>query len=243
MRVGTGGWAYFQIPGMDSLQAYARAFDYVEVNSTFYQVPPDDMIRSWRRRVPDTFAFTVRCHRSITHAHAFDPTDRVIDRMETMVRIGGILRAEALHLLTPPSFRFGTKEVENLASLLDAVTLEGLPLALEARAYGEEPLPTDLRRLMEDRQITHSVDLSKENPQVASPTLYTRLFGKGYHTVYQFSDAELKQIHDKAQGGEHRRALFAFHGVRMYSDAGRFLSQLVKRVRPSARAPGQRKLP
>ncbi|MEE9592712.1 MAG: DUF72 domain-containing protein [Thermoplasmata archaeon] len=243
MRVGTGGWAYFQIPGMDSLQAYARAFDYVEVNSTFYQVPPDDMVRSWRRRVPDTFAFTVRCHRSITHAHAFDPTDRIIDRMETMVRIGGILRAEALHLLTPPSFRFGTKEVENLTGLLDAVTLGGLPLALEARAYGEEPLPADLRRLMEDRQIIHSVDLSKEDPQVASPTLYTRLFGKGYHTVYQFSDPELEEIYEKAQGGDHRRALFAFHGVRMYSDAGRFLSQLVKQVRPSARAPGQRKLP
>ncbi|MFQ5987056.1 MAG: DUF72 domain-containing protein, partial [Thermoplasmata archaeon] len=29
---------------MDALEAYARAFDYVEVNSTFYQVPPLEMV-------------------------------------------------------------------------------------------------------------------------------------------------------------------------------------------------------
>ncbi|MCJ2531904.1 MAG: DUF72 domain-containing protein [Candidatus Thermoplasmatota archaeon] len=242
MRVGTGGWAYFQIPGMDSLEAYARAFDYVEVNSTFYQIPPLDQARSWRRRVPDHFAFTVRCHRGITHAHAFDPTDRVVDQMEAMVRIAQVLRAQALHLLTPPTFRFGSGDVDNLGRLLDAIPENSVPLALEARAYGEEPLPADLRGLMEERGIMHSVDISKGDPQIASSTLYTRLFGKGYHTVYQFSDEELQQIHDKAQDGDYRRALFTFHGVRMYSDAGRFLSRLVQKVRPSAQAPGQQKL-
>ena len=241
MRVGTGGWAYFQIPGMDSLEGYARGFDYVEVNSTFYQIPPLDMVRSWRRRVPEHFAFTVRCHRGITHAHAFDPTDRVIDQMEQMVRITRVLRAEALHLLTPPTFRFEAEDVQNLERLLDSISPDHIPLALEARAYGEEPLPADLRALMEDRGIIHSVDVSKEDPQVASPILYTRLFGRGYHTVYQFSDEELRQIYDKAQTGDYRRALFTFHGVRMYSDAGRFLNQLVNRPRPSAQAPGQQK--
>ncbi|MFQ5918505.1 MAG: DUF72 domain-containing protein [Thermoplasmata archaeon] len=242
MRVGTGGWAYFQIPGMDSLKGYARAFDYVEVNSTFYQMPPLDMVRSWRHRVPAHFAFTVRCHRGITHAHAFDPTDRVIDQMEKMVQIAAVLRAEALHLLTPPAFRFASDDVRNLERLLDSISPDRVPLALEARAYGEEPLPSRLLRLMEDRGIIHSVDVSKADPQVASPVLYTRLFGKGYHTVYQFSDEELRQIYDKAETGEYRRALFTFHGVRMYADAGRFLNQLVKRLRPSAQAPGQQKL-
>lgn len=241
-RVGAGGWAYFQVPGLDSLAAYARAFDYVEVNSTFYQIPPFDQVRSWRRRVPEGFAFTVRCHRNITHAHAFDPTDRVVDQMETMVEIGRALRAEALHLLTPAQFRFDAPAVENLGQLLDAVPLGGQRIALEARAHGGEPLPPNLRHLMEDRGILHSVDLSKEEPQVTSDTLYTRLFGHGYHTVYQFSDDELEQISRRADRGDYRRALFTFHGVRMYSDAGRFLNQLVKELRPTAQAPGQRKL-
>ncbi len=48
--IGAGGWAYFRIPGMDSLAAYAKAFDFVEVNSTFYTTPSIQMVRSWRRR-------------------------------------------------------------------------------------------------------------------------------------------------------------------------------------------------
>jgi uncharacterized protein YecE (DUF72 family) len=37
--VGTGGWAYFQVPGKPSLKAYSEVFNFVEVNSTFYEYP------------------------------------------------------------------------------------------------------------------------------------------------------------------------------------------------------------
>jgi len=33
--IGAGGWAYFQVPSMHPLVAYSRAFDFVEVNTTF----------------------------------------------------------------------------------------------------------------------------------------------------------------------------------------------------------------
>lgn len=242
MRVGTGGWAYFNIPGMDSLQAYARAFNYVEVNTTFYQIPPMDMVRSWRARAPKDFVFTVRCHRTITHAHAFDSTDSVLDATETMAEIFRVLKADVLHLLTPPAFQYGTDAIERLSHLLSSASLKGVHLALEPRAYADTTLPPDLRRLMEDKGIIHCVDLSKSEPEVESPVLYTRLFGKGYHTVYQFSDEELGEIHTRGSAAEYRRALFTFHGVRMYSDAGRFLSYARTGKFPAAQVPGQTKL-
>lgn len=242
VRVGTGGWAYFTIPGMDSLEAYARAFNYVEVNSTFYQVPPLGMVRRWSGRVPQDFAFTVRCHRSITHAHGFDPTETVVDMMEKMVAIARTLKAEALHLLAPASFEFGREEVRRLSALLDIVSLEGVQIALEARHYTGRKLPQHLKKLMEDRGIVHCTDLSKEEPQVESPLLYTRLFGKGYHTVYQFSDEELEEVYEKGNSRDYRRALFTFHGVRMYSDAGRFLTYVRTGRFPSAHPPGQKRL-
>ncbi len=241
--MGTGGWAYFSIPGMDSLEAYARAFNYVEVNTTFYQVPPMDMVSGWRRRVPTDFSFTVRCHRSITHAHGFDPNAHVLDRMAKMVDIVRELKADVLHFLTPPTFRFEPRQVEDFSTLLDSTSLGGVNLALEARAHAGTEIPKDLKSLMEDRGIIHCVDLSKEEPQVESPTLYTRLFGKGYHTVYQFSDEDLDEIHKTGTSRDYRRALFTFHGVRMYSDAGRFLSYARTGRFPSAQAPDQRKLP
>jgi uncharacterized protein YecE (DUF72 family) len=228
---------------MDSLVAYARAFNYVEVNSTFYQAPPLDMVRSWRKRVPEGFSFSVRCHRGVTHAHSFDPTDRVIELMEEMAGIARTLRAEALHLLTPPSFDFGEEDIRNLTALLDTASLEGVPLALEARAYTGRDLPGGLKKLLEDRGIIHCVDLSKEDPQVDCDVLYTRLFGKGYHTVYQFSDEELLELYDRGNSRDYKKALFTFHGVRMYADAGRFLTYSRTGRFPTAQAPGQKKLP
>ena len=58
--IGTGGWQYFLIPGKDRLREYAKVFDFVEVNSTFYRRIPASLCFSWRRRVPENFIFTVK---------------------------------------------------------------------------------------------------------------------------------------------------------------------------------------
>ncbi len=67
--IGAGGWAYFRVPGMDALAAYAKAFDFVEVSATFYTNPSIEIVRSWRRRVPEDFTFSVRCHKDLTHKY------------------------------------------------------------------------------------------------------------------------------------------------------------------------------
>lgn len=55
--VGAGGWAYFRVPGRDSLAAYAKSFSFVEVNSTFYENPDLCTVTSWGKRVPGAFRF------------------------------------------------------------------------------------------------------------------------------------------------------------------------------------------
>ncbi|MEE9600893.1 MAG: DUF72 domain-containing protein [Thermoplasmata archaeon] len=227
---------------MDSLEAYSRAFNHVEVNTTFYQVPPSDMVRSWRDRVPKDFQFVVRCHRSITHAHHFDPNSHVLNRMAEMAEIVRSLGADALHFLTPPTFQFERQHVEDFTTLLDSTSLQGIDLVLEARSYSGRSIPRLLKNLLEDRGIVHCVDLTKEEPQVESPLLYTRLFGKGYHTVYQFSDEDLDEIYKRGTSRDYRKAIFTFHGVRMYSDAGRFLSYVKKKGLPVTQARGQKRL-
>jgi uncharacterized protein YecE (DUF72 family) len=37
--IGTGGWAYFNVPGKPSLKAYSEVFNFAEVNYTFYEYP------------------------------------------------------------------------------------------------------------------------------------------------------------------------------------------------------------
>ncbi|MDT5293443.1 MAG: hypothetical protein QOJ76_323 [Acidobacteriota bacterium] len=52
------------------LDTYTRAFDTVEVDSTFYAAPPDATYDGWSRRTPGGFTFALKLPREITHEHA-----------------------------------------------------------------------------------------------------------------------------------------------------------------------------
>ncbi len=51
------------------LEEYARAFDTVEVDSTFYAVPSEAAVDGWRKKTPARFTFSLKLPREITHEH------------------------------------------------------------------------------------------------------------------------------------------------------------------------------
>ncbi|OQX57325.1 MAG: hypothetical protein B5M49_04000, partial [Thermotoga sp. 4484_232] len=69
IRVGTSGWSYEHwrklfypesLPQREWLQFYSSNFDTVEINSTFYRLPFDNMVRGWYRKTPEGFLFSVK---------------------------------------------------------------------------------------------------------------------------------------------------------------------------------------
>jgi len=46
---------------------YSEIFNYVEIDSTFYNIPSELMAREWNRRAPDNFRFTAKFPKIITH--------------------------------------------------------------------------------------------------------------------------------------------------------------------------------
>jgi hypothetical protein len=83
---------------------------------------------------------------------------------------------------------------------------------------------------MQDFGMVHSVDLSRETPAFRSDVVYTRLFGKGKHNIYQFTDEELKDIDHKIVKSEAKVVVATFHGLRMNTDAARFKAYKEKEV-------------
>lgn len=80
VRFGTQGWNYpawvgpFYPEGTrpaDFLRTFARAFDTVEIDSTFYAIPPASTVRSWGARVPAHFVFSCKLPQEITHERRF----------------------------------------------------------------------------------------------------------------------------------------------------------------------------
>ncbi len=219
--IGTGGWAYIKVPGLRSLVAYSRLFDFVEVNSTFYQIPNLKTVESWRQQVPPHFEFSVRCNSDLTHKYQFQASEQTCKILDQIVTICKTLRAEILHMQTPSSFLPTEENARLLQSFLSSVNPRGVRIALELRG-SNQALTRDFIRVMQDHDMIHSVDLSKnEQPAYESDMLYTRLFGKGVHNIYQPTDQELKTVDDRVRAGAHKKAMVSFHFVRMYKDAVR----------------------
>lgn len=221
-RIGTGGWAYFRIPRVNPLMAYSRVFDFVEVNSTFYQFPSLKEVERWRKLVSPDFKFSVRAHQIITHRFKLKPVEQVFEAFDKMKRICHRLNADILHLQTPASYAPTKATSDNLQSVLNSIRFQNLRLVLELRQERSSQLPTQFLKTMQDHNIIHCIDVSKgEMPAYESDIFYTRLFGKGKHNVYQPTDDELQEIDNKAVNGKADRIVMSFHFVKMYKDAAR----------------------
>jgi uncharacterized protein YecE (DUF72 family) len=76
LRLGTSSWSCedwvgpFYPPGTapaDCISVYAQHYDTVEVDSTYYRIPSESMVRNWRARTPLGFAFAAKFPQVITH--------------------------------------------------------------------------------------------------------------------------------------------------------------------------------
>ncbi len=217
--VGAGGWDYFNVP-RDRLRSYAKAFRTVEVNSTYYRIPPLSLVGSWRKRVPDAFEFTVRCNRELMIRLRRETLDSSLEVFDRMKQICLVLRANILHVQIPSTYGLEKESIEKIEEFLSAASLGGMRLAWEIRVpSGERRI--NLLNMLNAHDVVHAVDLSKEEPAYESDIIYSRLFGKGFHNVYQFTDAELEEIDRKVKGSGAKKAYLNFHGTRMYKDAAR----------------------
>jgi uncharacterized protein YecE (DUF72 family) len=217
--VGTGGWAYLKVPNKPSLKAYAEVFNFVEVNYTFYEYPDTRMVEQWRRIVPENFTFAVRCHQDLTHRIGLKPVDEAYYVLGRMVTYCGILDAPFLVLETPASYAMNQEEVDRARDLLSSTNLRGVRLVWEVRA----PVTAMVVNLMRDFNAIQCVDLSTETTSVESDIIYSRLFGKGKHNIYQFTDDELLAVDQKIESISPRIAALSYHGVRMNTDATRYM--------------------
>jgi len=95
-RIGTAGWAIRtrhgdDFPGPGShLERYARRFNAVEINSSFYRPHRRDTYERWAASVPDDFAFAAKIPKEITHTRrlsdAASPLDAFLDQVTGLGR-------------------------------------------------------------------------------------------------------------------------------------------------------------
>lgn len=127
LRIGTQGWVYddwaasFYPEGTsqpETLRTYARAFDSVEVDSTFYAVPAVNTVRGWAERTPDDFVFALKLPREITHDHRLVGVKDRLEEFVERVRLLGSRLGPVLVQLAPDFTPSSTAALEEFLPLL-----------------------------------------------------------------------------------------------------------------------------
>ncbi len=140
IRVGTSGYAFDDWKGLvypgnlkgSALPHYARLFDCVEINATFYRVPPPRSFEGMLRYVPEDFVFLVKVPKEMTHDRAgFErvaiPFAESVTPLIRAGRLGGLL------VQFPFSFRLEDASLAHLAKIADTFAGRGIPVNVEFR--------------------------------------------------------------------------------------------------------------
>ena len=197
--IGTSGWSYtywvgrFYAKGLSSkeqFEYYCQHFDTVEINNSFYRLPPRSVFESWYHNSPEKFLYAVKANRFITHMKKLNEPQEPIARLFNSIdalqeKLGPIL------FQLPPKWKIN---VQRFANFLEALP-EGHRYVFEFRDitwYNEE-----IYQLLREYNAAFCIyELAGHMSPVLITTdfVYLRLHGPTEHK-YQgsYSDTVLKE--------------------------------------------------
>ncbi len=249
IRIGTCGYSYYD-PGegwrdeyVSKLQAFSDAFDLVELNRTFYDLPMVRTAERWRDEVIGEFEFTIKAWQALTHPTSsptwrdtddlteaqregfgyLRPNAAVRDAWDRTREIGEALAADVVVLQTPPSFDATEPHESNMRELLTTIDRGGLELAWEPRGSWLEA-PDRIEALCENLDLIAITDVLRKDPLPTNEWAYARLHGLNddpYDYDYVYSADELARLSEtlEALAVDHGRVYTLFNNFEMYDNA------------------------
>lgn len=184
-RVGCSGWQYkhwkgdfypADLPQSRWFEHYARTFDTVEINNSFYRLPERATFAAWAHRAPAKFEFAVKASRFLTHMKKLKDPEEPIDRLFTRMRGLGTHLGPVLYQL-PPGWKV---DRERFGYFLGA-----LPRGPRHVVEFREPswYDMEIRRLMDRYRVAlclHDMPGSatgRDDEGPKSPFVYVRFHG------------------------------------------------------------------
>ena len=244
IRIGCSGWQYkhwrgdfypAELPTSRWFAHYARTFDTVEINNSFYRLPPAETFAKWREQAPSRFLYAVKASRFLTHMKKLkdpdDPLARFFDNAKQLgPRLGPILYQ------LPPRWPLNLERFE--------IFLRALPHGYRHTVEFREPSWYDERvyELMRRHHVAlclHDMQGSATGKIVVGPFIYVRFhFGtKKYGGAY--SDERLDDwaewLSARVAEGLHVFGYFNNDtGGHAPRDAVRLRARILERVGPGA---------
>jgi len=138
IRVGCSGWQYkhwrgdFYPADLTTAQwfaHYAKTFDTVEINNSFYRWPAPETFAKWREQAPRDFLYAVKASRFLTHMKKLKDPEEPLDRTFESVSELGPKLGPILYQL-PPRWPLNLERFEHFLR-----TLRGAAAGFKVGAY------------------------------------------------------------------------------------------------------------
>jgi uncharacterized protein YecE (DUF72 family) len=204
IHIGTSGWVYGHWRGVfypaGLLQGhwfghYARSFDTVEINNSFYRLPAAATFEGWRKQSPPGFVYAVKASRYLTHLKKLkDPEEPLRTFFERAGRLAETLGPVLYQL--PPKWGVNPARLEQFLAALPAEHTH----VVEFR--DQSWLIEEVFRLLERYRVAHCIHdmYPLEVPlRVTAPPVYIRLHGDMDH-YGDYSPAALETWATRIEG-------------------------------------------
>jgi uncharacterized protein YecE (DUF72 family) len=179
LLAGTSGYAYAEWKGSfypeglaarEMLAWYASRLPAVEINNTFYRLPRASVLAGWAVQVPESFRFSIKASRRITHFKRLVDTESETGfLLESCAALGPRLGAILFQL--PPNLPLDLARLERFLELVPP----GTPAAFELRhpSWGAG----EVDALLAARGCTR---VTSDDDESGSPAALAQAAGWGY---------------------------------------------------------------
>lgn len=242
--IGTSGWSYpkgggtwrghFYPSGARELEYYSSIFPVVEVNSTFYRLPPASMSESWVKRTPKDFKFSVKLWQKFTHPKMFTAQTgeaAFISNEDVEVFKEGIRPLKEAGKLAvvlaqfPPSFYNDENSRKILGAIIAFFSCYPLAVELRHKSWSDDK---HIEELLESNSVSWvNVDEPKFDSSIAeelpltSDIAYFRFHGRNREMwwkgdsetryKYLYGDTELERLAERIKkASENVKQTFVF---------------------------------
>jgi uncharacterized protein YecE (DUF72 family) len=190
------------LPPGQRLPYYARYYDVVEVDATYYAIPARSMVRGWAQRTPESFRFALKLPKELMERDHPLNEEKVEAFLAAAAELGPKLVGVVAQF--PPSFRPPKTgdggAVEQLQRLVERLA-PALPLSVELRDRGwyEGPRSDRLAALLREHQVAlawSALTFLDVPPLLTTDRIYLRFIGD--HTT--IGESELGEMRvDRAE--------------------------------------------
>ncbi|MCD6434011.1 MAG: DUF72 domain-containing protein [Candidatus Diapherotrites archaeon] len=198
--VGCSGWFYWHWKGKfypskmkpnKWLEFYAKKFNAVEVNSSFYHWPKEANLKRWAKVVPNEFRFVLKANKQITHIKKLQNVKKLVREFCGIASSLGEQLGCVLFQM-PPSYKFSEKNLEKLKVIPEGSAIE----FRHSSWFEEENFKIVKENLKQNKQIFCIADAPRF-PLLFVKTcrdVYIRFHGRQRWYAYNYSKAELEEV-------------------------------------------------